>query len=136
VVFLVAVTTVAAVVGLPSAFADRRDAAARNAALSFSDREIAGGNGLIVDQRIAYQALARIPPGATYRVAMNPRYRGGTALTVPYATSYFTYFLMPRRPASDAPWVICYGCDLPRSGVGVETVWKGPGHLSLLRIRQ
>jgi len=136
VIFLVAVTVIAAIAGLPHAFRERSDTATRNAALSFSDREIAGGNGLIVDQQAAYEARARIPVHASYRVAVDPRYRGGSDLTVPYVASWFQYFLMPRRPAPDAPWIVCYGCDVSQYGPRAQIVWRGPSHISLVKVGQ
>lgn len=136
VVFLVAVTVVAALVGYPSALRSGSAKAGRNAELSYSDREVAGGNGLVVDQRLAYEARSRIPRNAAYHVAVGPKYAGGTPLTVPYVASYFRYFLMPRRPAEAAPWVVCYGCDVSEYGGRATVVWRGQNQLSLLEVRR
>ena len=116
VVFLVGVTTFAAAVRFPAVVGELGDDAARNSALSFADREIAGGNGLVAEQTAVYEARGRIPEDGTYHVAAGPDFPGGSDLTVPYVASYYQYFLMPRRPAEDAPWLICYGCDLEAYG--------------------
>jgi hypothetical protein len=42
------------------------------------------------------------------------------------------YFLLPRRQVVDAPWVLCYACDLG-DFPGVETVFTGSDGISLLR---
>lgn len=134
VLFLVSVTAIAAAVGFPFAFKDRSDAAARNSAISYADREIAGGNGIVVDQQVVYEARGRIRPDETYRVAVGPRFGAGSELTVPYVESYFQYFLMPRRPAPDARWIVCYGCDLEQYGAAAEVVWRDDDGVALVRI--
>ena len=52
----------------PRALSDLEDTASNNSALSFSDREVAGGNGIVNDQEAVYQAKAIIPQSARYRV--------------------------------------------------------------------
>jgi hypothetical protein len=42
-------------------------------------------------------------------------------------------FLMPRRPAADAPWIICYGCDRAQL-TGAEVVWDNGGGIALVRL--
>jgi hypothetical protein len=135
VIFLVLATVVAVVVGYPTTLKDRSDAAARNAALSYADREIAGGNGLVADQQVVYEARARIPPDATYHVAVDQNFQAGSDLTVPYVAGYFHYALMPRRPAEDAPWIVCYGCDLAKYGES-EVVWRNDDGISIARVRR
>ena len=134
VVFLVAVTIASAVFEYPGALRSQSDAASRNSELSFSDREIAGGNGLVVDQQAVYQARARIGPDETFHVVVGEGYRGGTELTAPFVADYYRYFLMPRRPAEDAQWIICYGCDLGQYGAAAHVVWRNGDGISLARI--
>jgi len=134
VVFLVAVALLAVVVRYPSVLDDIDDTAAQNAALSYSDREIAGGNGLVADQTAAYAARALIPKGDTYHVAVNPDFSAGSDLTVRYVDSWYRYFLMPRRPAETAPWVVCYGCDLGAYGPDAKVVWQGSDGISIVRV--
>src|SRR5439155_4896480 len=57
------------------------DTASSNSSLSFEDREIAGGNSIVVDQRAAYEARALIPATDAYRVAVGPNLREKTELT-------------------------------------------------------
>jgi len=136
VVLLVAVATLAGALSLPSTMRDLGEAAARNSALSFADREIAGGNALVADQSAVYQARARIPEDGTYHVAVGPGYTGGSELTVPFVESYYRYFLMPRRPAEDAPWIVCYGCDLRQYGPRAKVVWEDDEGIAIVRLRR
>ena len=134
VVFLVVVTAVAAVLAYPGVIADLGDEATANDNLSFSDREVAGGNGVVDDQRAVYEARARIPADATYHVAVSDGFEAESVLTVPYVSNYFEYFLMPRRPAEGAPWVICYGCDVTAYGEDATEVWTNGEGISILRV--
>jgi hypothetical protein len=133
VAFLLAVALVSVAIRYPQVLSDLGDAASRNSALSFSDREIAGGNSVLPDQSAAYAARGRIPEDETYRVAFGPGFARGTSLTRPYAESYYLYFLMPRRQAADAPWVLCHGCDVAELGSRAEVVWEGPESVSIVR---
>lgn len=136
VLLLVLVTALVVVVRLPTVLRDLEEEAASNSALSFTDREIAGGNALVADQAVAYAARSLIPEDASYHVAVDGNYRGGTDLTVPYVETYYHYFLMPRRPADDAEWVVCYACDLAEEGDRATVVWRGPEDTSIVRIRR
>src|SRR5262249_51017051 len=104
-------------------------------ALSFADREIAGGNGLVVDQGAVYAARGLIPNDQTYRVVVGPDYEGGTDLTGTYVDSYYRYFLLPRRPAEDASWIVCYGCDLSHYE-GAKVRWKDDEDISIAQVRR
>ena len=134
VVFLIAVTLVAAAIRYSQAVRHLGEAAARNSALSYSDREIAGGNSVLPDQAAAYVARGLISKDETYHVAFGADYAGGTPLTRPFAESYYLYFLMPRRPSDDARWLICYGCDLAEYGDRAKVVWRGPDEVSIVRV--
>ena len=101
VVFLVAVGR-DAVVAATRGSSRLGDDASRNSALSFADREIAGGNGLVADQAAVYARAELIPEDATYHVIVGPGYEGGSDLTRAYVDSYYRYFLLPRRPADGA----------------------------------
>lgn len=134
VVFLVAVTALAATVRFPATLGHVNDSASRSSALSYADREIAGGNGLVVDQQAVYQARARIPADSTYHVAVGDDFTGGTDETVAHVAGYFRYFLMPRRPAEGAPWIVCYGCDLTQYGNDAAVVWRNDEGIAIVRI--
>jgi hypothetical protein len=134
VVFLVALATVAVVARLPDVVRNLENEAATNSAISYSDREIAGGNGIVADQTAVYAARARIPEDETYHVAVGAGYVGGTELTAPHVEAYYQYFLMPRRPADDASWVICYGCDTAEVEPRSEVVWRGAEDISIIRL--
>jgi hypothetical protein len=129
-----AVTAVFVAVYLPRAIADLGDVASNNAALSYSDREIAGGNGIVVDQEAAYEARALIPADATYRVVTGSAVRDATNLTPLFVEPWFRYFLMPRRPAADARWIICYGCDVSKLGGSYSVVWQDGSGISIGRL--
>jgi len=128
----VAVLAVALVQHYPSALRQAHDEASRNAALSAEDREFASGNSVVADQGGLYEARRRIPANGTYLVSVGEPVDGWTELTAPFVSWFARYFLLPRRPASDAPWVLCYACD-PGSHPGFETVWTGADGISLLR---
>jgi hypothetical protein len=134
VLFLVVATTGAVAIRYPDVLRDADREASANSALSYSDREIAGGNGLVVEQSAVYAARAIIPEGDTFHVVVDPSFEGGSDLTVPYVDSYYRYFLLPRRPAEDAPWIICYSCDLDQYGPDVEVVWEGSDNVSIARV--
>lgn len=136
VVLLVGVAVFAVVVRYPHVLRSAGRDASRNSDLSYSDREIAGGNGVVGDQLAVYAARSLIPESDTYRVVVDPDFRGGSTLTVPFVDSFYRYFLMPRRPAESAPWVICYGCDLEAYGTRAEVVWQGSDDISIARIGQ
>jgi hypothetical protein len=136
VVFLVALASAAVLYELPGVVQDFEEEAATNSALSYSDREIAGGNGVIADQSAAYAARALIREDETFHVAVGAAYTGGTSLTAPYVESYYQYFLMPRRPADDARWVVCYGCDVAEVEPEAEVVWRGSDDISIVRVER
>ncbi len=108
--------------------------ATADSGLSFSDREFAGGNGIILDQEAAYTAEQLIPRGASYRLATGSGLREPTSLTLPFAESWFRYFLMPRRPAADAAWIICYGCDVSKLGGKYSIRWQDDAGISIGRL--
>jgi hypothetical protein len=121
----------AVLIRYPQAIRDLTRAARENAALSYSDREIGGGNAVLPGQEVMYQARARIPEDATYEVVVGPPVEGWTELTETYASAYATHFLLPRRPAPGAPWILCFNC-----GLGADTarvVWEGEDDVSILR---
>lgn len=136
VAFLVAVAVIAVLVRYPAVLRQAGRDAARNSDLSYSDREIAGGNGVVADQIAVYAARGIIPENATYRVVVDRGFKGGSPQTVPFVDSYYRYFLMPRRPAEDARWLICYACDLESYGSRAQVVWKGDEDVSIVRITE
>lgn len=110
------------------------DTATTNAGLNYDDREFAGGNSLVVDKGALYEARSLIPDDGRYRVLTGSRVTGATDLTEPYIDQFARYFLMPRRPDPDAPWIICYGCDLSALTGMPEVVWNNGAGISILHI--
>ena len=102
-----------------------------NSALSYSDREVAGGNGIVVDQAAVYNARALIPIGSTYRVLTGSDVRGATSLTAIFVDGWFRYFLMPRRTSPGARWVICYGCDTSALEGRYHVWWQDTAGISI-----
>lgn len=123
-VFCLAVIVVALLVRYPQAFADANRTARANAALDYLDRELGGGNSVLPAQSLAIEARGRIPPDETFTVAVGePRADWPELTTQATVDTYLRYFLLPRRPADDAPWVICLACD--RSAYpGADAVWE------------
>lgn len=134
VAFLVLATVVAVALRYPDVVRQAGRDASTNSDLSYSDREIAGGNGLLVDQDVAYAARALIPEDEGFRVSVDPSFESESPLTVPYVHVYFRYFLFPRRLTDDGSWIICYGCDLPSREGRVTTVWEGDDDISIARV--
>ena len=108
------------------------DEAEVNAAENYDDREFGGGNSIVVDKSALYEARGQIPEDGTFRVVTGPSVEGATELTEPYVDQFARSFLMPRRPSPDAPWVLCYGCDL--SELEGEVVWDNGGGIALVRV--
>jgi hypothetical protein len=112
------------------------DDAGANAATNYDDRELAGGNTLAVSKDALYEARALIRPEETYRVLAGPDVEGANELTEPHIDEYARYFLMPRRPAPDARWILCYGCDLAQLGLELDVVWRDDAGISLVKLRE
>jgi hypothetical protein len=111
---------------------DHADAqATANSSLSYADREVAGGNSIIVDQNAAYEARALIPTTSTYRVVTGGTVKDATTLTAPFVDAWFRYFLVPRRPAADARWIICYACDVSKLGGPYTVRWQDTSGISI-----
>jgi len=136
VIACVAVATVLALVHLPLAIDDFQDSAAANSALNFDDREFAGGNAIVVDKAALYEARALIPENASYRVVTGPNLRGGTPLTTNFIESFARYFLMPRRPAQKARWVVCYGCDVSELAGRLDVLWRDDAGIRVGRLER
>jgi hypothetical protein len=135
VIVAVAATIAVGAVYYVRAISQLGDTATSNSSLAYDDREIAGGNSVIVDQAAAYQARSLIPSNATYRFAIGPGLRSRTDLTEKYAGDWFRYFLMPRRPRIDAHWVICYGCDTSTLGGSYAVRWRDDQGISIGELR-
>ena len=120
---------------LPRAFSEFHKTASNNSALSFSDREVAGGNGIVTDQEAVYQARAIIPPDAKYRVVTGAALKNPTPLTLAFVEPWYRYFLMPRRTSTDARWIICYGCDVSNLGRPYAVVWQDDEGISIGRLQ-
>jgi len=134
---VVAVVVTSSVVGLAyfaKGLSDLDEGTAANSELSFSDREFGGGNGIVLDQQAAYAAEALIPAHATYRLLTGSGLKEPTSLTGPFVDSWFRYFLMPRRPADDARWLICYGCDISQFGGKYTPRWQDDRGISIGRL--
>jgi hypothetical protein len=112
---------------------DLGDRATANSHLSYSDREIAGGNSIIVDQDAAYRARALIPAGARYRVVTGSNLKNETGLTQRFVVDWFRYFLMPIRPDARGRWIVCYGCDQGSLGGAYTARWGDKNGISIGR---
>jgi hypothetical protein len=134
---VVAVVVASSVVGLgyfAKGLSDLDEGATANSELSFADREFGGGNGIVLDQQAAYAAEALIPAHATYRLLTGSGLKEPTSLTLVFVDSWFRYFLMPRRPADAARWLICYGCDTSQFGGKYTPRWQDDRGISIGRL--
>src|SRR5262249_38419201 len=101
-----------------------------NASLSFADREIAGGNSILVDQLAAYAARGLIPANEPFRVVTRPGLKQTTPLTLQAISPWLGYFLMPRRQGGPR-WVVCYGCDPSKLGGTYRALWQDDKGISV-----
>lgn len=130
--FCVATTLVAAAIRFPQTFADANRTARANAASDYLDREVGGGNSVLPAQAVAIEARGRIAASGTFDVDVGPPQEGWSELATPDAIeTYLRYFLLPRRPRDDAPWVLCFACDRD-AHPGARVVWEDEG-LAILR---
>ena len=130
----VAILVAALVDHYPDAVRDADARATSNAALSYADREFAGGNSVVADQGGLYELRGLMPLHGTYTVSVGAPVDGWTDLTAPFVTWFARMFMLPRHEADDAPWVLCYACD-PADHSGFETVYTGSDGISILRRR-
>lgn len=126
---------VATVAALGKALIDLDSRSTANAALDYADRHIAGGNGVVGRQALAYQARAWIPEADTYVVVVGSELGGVSELTPLYAADFLRYFLFPRRQDADARWVICYGCVRSQLKRPSEVIFDAGDGMSLQRLR-
>lgn len=106
--------------------------AGQSSRLDYADREIAGGNGIIIDQAAAYAARQIIPPHADYRVVVGPGLKDATSLSETFAPLYYGYFLMPRHQSPTARWIICFGCDLRTTGA--REIWRDEDGIAIAEV--
>jgi hypothetical protein len=111
------------------------DTAAANSRLSYADREIGGGNSIVVDQEAAYEARGLIPASAHYRVVTGGRLKNASSLTGSFVDGWYRSFLIPRRPSPTARWVICYGCDIGALGGSYVVRWQDDNGISIGEVR-
>lgn len=134
VIAVVVVATGVGIVYFGKALSRLDNLASANSSLSFADRDIAGGNSILVDQLAAYEARALIPETATYRVVTGSQLKNPTPLTETFIANWLTYFLMPRRPSETARWIVCYGCDTTKLGGPYSALWHDDNNISIGRI--
>jgi hypothetical protein len=133
---LVSLALAAAGVEVWRAVSDLQAAAAHAESLSFADRDVAAGNSILPDQRLAYAARAWIPRNGRYRVVLGDGpIPGEKPLTRSDAVVFLRYFLLPRLPSASAGWVVCLGCERPVLGA-LDVVWDDGQGSSLLRLRR
>jgi len=106
----------------------------KSSALSFADRDIAGGNSIVVDQLAAYAARGLIPEDEPFRVVVGPNLKQATPLTAQAVSPWFNYFLMPRKQTGDAQWVVCYGCDTSKLGGSYTALWQDDKGISVGKV--
>jgi hypothetical protein len=135
VVLCVGVSIVFGAIYFPRALSGFHETASNNSALSFSDREVAGGNGIVADQEAVYQAQAIIPRNAKYRVVTGSALKKPAPLTLAFVETWYRSFLMPRRTAADARWIICYGCEVSKLGRPYAILWQDDDGISIGRLQ-
>lgn len=133
VTLLVLTALVVALIELPSALRlfDRR--ASFNAHQSRIGETIAGADGVAIDNDFVVQALALLPPHATYVLGMPPstdaaaKY-GIVPTTLLALPNYVRFLMLPRRevdPAA-AQYLLCYACDTSPFDKRMHRLWTDP----------
>lgn len=121
-------------VRLPAALTDFQDRAKANDAQTSIGRTIQASDGLGIDNEFVIQALALLPPKATYVLAQPATDELGAAYGISPTTllalrGYVRFLLLPRReaPPARAEYVLCYACDTdPFDKRGLERLWTDP----------
>ncbi|PWU24987.1 MAG: hypothetical protein C5B48_03580 [Candidatus Rokuibacteriota bacterium] len=91
--------------------------AQQNGARGYFDRLYGEPFNIVGSPKVLADALAWMPPDATYAVVTGPRSRveRGLARSIarPLTPAYLEFLLLPRRQTSlgSARWLFCYGCD-------------------------
>jgi len=134
VAYVVAVTLVLVAIELPKRVSELGRTTHDNASLSYADREIAGGNSVLADQLLAYEARSIVPPGEPYRVVIGSKLTKQASLPTTSLPGWLQYFLLPRRQEGKARWVICYGCDPSSLGGAYTAVWSDDYGISVGRV--
>lgn len=124
------IALVAGVLGTLDGIVEQGERARENARRDWAEREFGGGNSLGADKEALYAARALIPTGASYRLVLGDPIPGGNELSARGLPDFTRHFLMPRRPAEQAEWVICYGCD-PAALAGYVALWDGGAGISV-----
>lgn len=132
IVLWLVVVLVAVAVRYPDAFRAANQTARANVALDLLDRKVGGGNSVIPDQELLFEALGRIPAQETFVVAVGEPREGWTDLTATYAETFLRYFLLPRRIDATARWILCLACDRT-AFPGARAVWTGENGIAILR---
>jgi hypothetical protein len=135
VVACLAIAIASASWSLPHAIERLDRKADENAALDYADREIAGGNGIVVDQVALYAARALIPRDGSYRVEIGTGFAEAKNVVPDQIATFVEYFLLPRRLSSSGTWIVCYGCDVSRWGERLNTVWSNGDGISVGELR-
>jgi hypothetical protein len=88
------------------------------------------GDALGIPNTLQVEALALIPKGSTYILALSPSAQaagsaGISSLTYETVAPFLQYLLLPSQPAtvSDAGYVICYGCDMDSWSRHARWLW-------------
>jgi hypothetical protein len=129
------VVCLSAAVGLGQSLGKLDTRIKHNASLDYLDRIVAGGNGIVGSQALAFQAKAWIPEGDTYQVVFGPALQAPSELTRPYAGDFLRYLLFPRRQVAGSRWILCYGCDREAYGGRFETLYDAGDGYTLGRLR-
>lgn len=115
-------------VELPGAFHDVRASIRTQSRTAVGDRRLAPAFNYDVSRWYVSQAAVVLPPNARYAFVTGPNASASMPVTVWAAPFVTRYLLMPRQvvPLEQAPWLLCYGCNLARIHRTVRVVWKEP----------
>jgi hypothetical protein len=118
----IAVVAVLGLTRLDEALGTFDQAADENAARAYLDRVYGDQTNILGSRRVVEDARLTIPETDTYRMVLGPIELGRyNALIAP---DFVRYFLLPRREAPDARWILCFACDVDELGPGFEVLSK------------
>lgn len=137
-VVLVAASAVATLVaGFGGAYDDFAGRANGNRGLTRSARDLSAAYATDMSRSYVVAARDIVPAGANFAVETGDKVVVSTPVSIYAARNYLQFQLLPRRlvPASEAAWLLCYGCDRAAFAGRFDVVWDAEPGLAILKAR-
>jgi hypothetical protein len=98
----------------------------QNAGRGYLERTYGVGSDRIGSRRIVEDARLWMPKDAKYRILVGPK----PALSqrgLGVASDFLRFFLLPRLESQDAPWILCFDCNVAKLRDGFRQLSKDNG---------